>query len=290
MTDTNTEGTPAQGPDRPEKLKVVLSPAQVAASVLASISAAIVASYFGVAGTIIGTALASIFGTAGTAIYATGLKRTHAQLQHLRTVAAQAATPVTGSHGREPDHGPTGASVTHGRPGPDRTTELPTTALGEPVGLRPPESPQARVRPGRTFRDRLPGWPVLAGMVAVFVVAMGVVTVVEEVAGSPLSRAIYSKGTSGGSSVSDVVGGTGSSPTVHPATTTTTVATTSTSASSTTVGRTTTSNASATSTTTVRTSTSTSLGSTSSTTAPAASSTTGTSAATTTLPGTTVGG
>ena len=58
----------------PDRLGVTGS--QVAGSVLASVSAAVVASYFGVTGTIVGAARVSIVATVGSAAYGLGLRRT----------------------------------------------------------------------------------------------------------------------------------------------------------------------------------------------------------------------
>lgn len=70
--------------DRDEGLK--LSPVQITASALASVSAAVVASYFGVAGTLLGAALASVVATAGSAIYGHSLQRTGRRLAKVRDV------------------------------------------------------------------------------------------------------------------------------------------------------------------------------------------------------------
>lgn len=63
--------------------KFELSAVQLIAGCLAAITAAVLASFFGVAGTVIGTALGSIVGTAGTAIYSHSIRRTRARLHGL---------------------------------------------------------------------------------------------------------------------------------------------------------------------------------------------------------------
>jgi hypothetical protein len=77
-----------------EKEKIQLSLAQVAASSLAAVSAAIVCSFFGVAGTVIGTAIASVCATVGSALYAHSLRRTKARLRQLHQAGA-ASPPLT---------------------------------------------------------------------------------------------------------------------------------------------------------------------------------------------------
>jgi hypothetical protein len=77
-----------------EKEKIQLSLAQVAASSLAAVSAAIVCSFFGVAGTVIGTAIASVCATVGSALYVHSLRRTKARLRQLHQAGA-VSPPLT---------------------------------------------------------------------------------------------------------------------------------------------------------------------------------------------------
>ena len=53
-----------------------LSPAQVAGSALAAVSGALLASFAGTTGTIIGTAIGSVVATVGAAIYTQSLRTT----------------------------------------------------------------------------------------------------------------------------------------------------------------------------------------------------------------------
>jgi hypothetical protein len=71
-----------------QKDKIQISLAQVAASSLAAVSAAVVCSFFGVAGTVIGTAIASVCATVGSALYAHSLRRTKARLRQLHQAGA----------------------------------------------------------------------------------------------------------------------------------------------------------------------------------------------------------
>jgi hypothetical protein len=70
-----------------------ISVGQVAASSLAAVSAAVVCSFFGVAGTVIGTAIASFVATVGSALYSYSLRRTRARLRRLHRAGA-ASPPV----------------------------------------------------------------------------------------------------------------------------------------------------------------------------------------------------
>lgn len=74
--------------------RIQLSFAQIAASCLAAISAAVLCSFFGVAGTVIGTAIASLFATLGSALYAHSMRRTKARLRQLHQAGA-ASPPLT---------------------------------------------------------------------------------------------------------------------------------------------------------------------------------------------------
>jgi hypothetical protein len=64
--------------------KFELSIVQLIAGCLAAITAAVVASRLGVAGTLIGTAVASIVAPVGAALYTLSIRKTHSRLQHLR--------------------------------------------------------------------------------------------------------------------------------------------------------------------------------------------------------------
>src|SRR4051794_21024983 len=83
MTSDTTElRTTEQRSSPPDRVQ--LSAVQVAASALASVSAAVVASLFGVAGTVIGAGLVAVISTTGSAIYSASMKRTSSQLRRAR--------------------------------------------------------------------------------------------------------------------------------------------------------------------------------------------------------------
>lgn len=125
---------------------------QVLAAALAAVTAALVGSTMGVAGTVVGAGLASIVSTVGGALYLQSIQRTKQSVQSVRNkvVARAGATKVTLTDG-EP------------KPAPDPEEE------------QPPSS-------------RRIGWPaVIAGSVLAFVLGMMVVTGIEWVRGEPLS-------------------------------------------------------------------------------------------------------
>jgi hypothetical protein len=73
----------------PTETRLELSRLEVIASTLAAASAALVASYFGVNGTVIGAAVASVVATVGSAVYGHWLRRTHDRLRRRRGEPAE---------------------------------------------------------------------------------------------------------------------------------------------------------------------------------------------------------
>jgi hypothetical protein len=61
-----------------------ISAAQVIAGAFASVSAAVVASFFGIAGTLIGAAATSVVATVGGALYKSSIERAHARVVRIR--------------------------------------------------------------------------------------------------------------------------------------------------------------------------------------------------------------
>src|SRR5580693_3714997 len=74
-----------------------LSAAQVIASVLATLSAAVAASFLGVAGTLLGAALGSVVSTMGTEIYKHYLQRSEERLRSAGQVLYHSAARTTGT-------------------------------------------------------------------------------------------------------------------------------------------------------------------------------------------------
>lgn len=157
-----------------------VSMVQVAGSALAAVSAAVVSSFFGVAGTVIGAAVASIIATVGSAIYSASLRRTNERVRQLT------ATRRAGSTGGTP------TVVIPPLPSPLRRDSL--------------------VRSLSVLRRR---WPAVAGAaVLVFVLAIGVLTIVESATRQPVSG-LVGGGSSTGTSVGSLIGGS-STPSHRP--------------------------------------------------------------------------
>jgi hypothetical protein len=156
----------------PRRDRMGVSGSQVAASVLASTSAAVVASFFGVAGTIIGAAVVSVIATIGTAAYGLGIRRTKDRLQTLQ--ATRQGRPVgrlTGSTGV------TDADTSAPRPSPDST---PDTAESPAVGA--PTGDRSRWRLLAHHR-----WSLAGAAVLVLVLSLGAVSLIEVATDGPLS-------------------------------------------------------------------------------------------------------
>jgi hypothetical protein len=80
-----TDPTPTSSQPEPERLG--LSATQLVASGLAAMSATVAASYFGVAGTVIGAALGSVVTVIGNVVYGYSLRRTHRRVRRTLDVA-----------------------------------------------------------------------------------------------------------------------------------------------------------------------------------------------------------
>jgi hypothetical protein len=126
-----------------------IKPTQVAAGALASVTAAVLGSKLGVAGTVTGAGLASVIGTVGTSMYQRSIEATR---ERVRTRIRR-------------DEPPAGASE-------DAATVR--------LMVSPPKEKEARAGRRR--------WPVTVAAVAVaFVLGMGVLTLVELVDGHATS-------------------------------------------------------------------------------------------------------
>jgi hypothetical protein len=158
-----------------EKNEGQLSALQVAAGALAAVSAAVAASFFGVAGTVIGAAVASVVSTVGAAVYTESMRRTHAGLRR------------AGS----------------------RLVRRPQSPVDRSGGGRPPRP--ARLDPRRgPLRRRWRRWAMVAATgVAVFGLAMVVVTTVELIGHKPVSALVGDSDRSGGTTLGSLTDATG---------------------------------------------------------------------------------
>ncbi|MFI6627521.1 hypothetical protein ACIBI7_01580 [Nonomuraea fuscirosea] len=141
-----------------------LSVPQILGSALAAVTAAVAASYLGVAGTVIGAAVVSVASSVATAIYTHYLKRTGERVKHHTLVP---------KGGRDPEQGGLLAAAAHATPADRETT--PHTASGDAGSTL--VMPAVR-GPGRG----LPWMKVGVAAVTVFAVSMGSILVYQAVA------------------------------------------------------------------------------------------------------------
>ncbi len=261
-----------------------LNPVQIAASASGAVLSALIASVFGVSGTVIGVAVGSIVATTVTAIVWESIERTHSKVRDVvvqkghrlplvhrwatrgaagevkadvRSSAIEASVdagpgsePASGNApapGSEPASGNAPArSATAGAPDLEEVGETRLVAWSRARIPRPTPAGAHR-RPARQ-----PRWPLVVTVAASFVLALGLVTLVEVLGGRPLSSLIGASSSSGGTSAGNFL--TSTPPEAPPAATTTTTApprtTTTTSTSTTTTTTTTTSPSTSTTTTT----------------------------------------
>jgi hypothetical protein len=180
MTGTHPEDQPKQ----PNHINLIA----IVAGAAASLSAAVVASFFGVAGTLIGTAVASVVSSLAAAVYAGLLGRTPRLVR--RTTTVLHAPPKRAGDRRSPpseegprDREPPGATR-------DPRDREPTAARdGEPAG--------EGGRAGVGGAGGVPvGWPwrrsaVIVGVaVLIFAIAIGAVTGIEAVIKEPIASAL----------------------------------------------------------------------------------------------------
>lgn len=200
--------------DAPEEKPAApaLSLTQVVASALAAVSATVLLSYFGIAGTIIGAGAASVISVLGNYAYTRSIQKTREQLKPVMTQLVQAGAVASRPRGSTTATLPTvprdGGTqpLTAVRAG--STQPLTTVRTGAVV---PGDGPdvgrddgrdglQEPARPGPWFRliDRHGRAKVLTvSAVALFVVVMGVVLVAELVIGKPISDAVRGQEGSG---------------------------------------------------------------------------------------------
>lgn len=161
-----------------------LSPAQVAGSALAAVTAAVFASFAGTAGTIIGAALGSVVATIGAAAYTAWLRRS---AEAVRRTAAQVRqqTTLTGALPRRVGDGPL-------RPGKR------SRRGGDPID----DDAETDTEDGFSLK-LLPWRKIALSTVAVLVVTFGGITAVEAITGKPIS-ALLGQNDSTGTTLGDV--------------------------------------------------------------------------------------
>lgn len=161
--------TGTQHEDQPNRI----NPIAIIAGALASLSAAVVASYFGVAGTLIGAAVVSVVSSLAAALYAGLLGRGQGIVHHTATTVLH-ASDRTGKHSA-----------------PNRP------AAGPPEGAAPAAASGTASPSGESSRAGGGiGWPwrrsalVIGAAVLIFVIAIGAVSGIEAAIKEPISTAL----------------------------------------------------------------------------------------------------
>jgi len=163
-----------------------LSTAQVVGSVLAAVTGAVLASTMGVTGTVIGAAVASLVATIGSAIYTWSLRRTTVAVRKTAAQVRQAALE-SGPLPRTVAQGPLRtikerAAASTAEQGPDRQ-EQDQDPDQDPDGQQPEEPDPDE----DSWRRSIPWGKVLLASLTVTVLALAGITVVEAIAGKPIS-------------------------------------------------------------------------------------------------------
>ena len=160
MSSPRTETTVRSDTTADEPKGFTLNPVQVAAGALAAVSSAVGASFFGVAGTLIGAALGSVNASVSTALYTESLRKTNEGIKRVLTRRPAEGAPVVGA----------------------------VTAV-LPAHLSPRHAPEDR---GGLRWSRVGGYAA-----AVFVAAMFIVTGIELVGQQPVSALVGDTASSG---------------------------------------------------------------------------------------------
>ncbi len=231
---------------------------QILASTAGAVCAAVIASFFGVKGTIVGVAIGSAAATMATAFVAQSIDRGHQVVKQVAVRAPESATllrrlggtgtsgPATASVDAEASSAPTevvGHSGPEGGRAPETiemgSTEVPaaetvrlgasaTTGTAAARRLQATTTSTARPTPARGPLQGF-SWRAIAGTVAiVFVLALLFITAIELISGKPLSTIF------GGADTGTTLGNLGNQSPAPPTTPTSTTSTTGVSSTTTT--------------------------------------------------------
>jgi hypothetical protein len=197
---------------------------QILASAGGAVLSAVVASIFGVKGTIVGVAIGSVAATVGTALLFQSIERTRTAVKQV-VVRAPDGTGLLNRLGGTNAAGVT-QSETAGEPPSTSAGQTEDTAQAETSAPPVISSRQEVPEPDGASRIGL-RWPVVAGVVVgVFIFALLFVTVVELIAGRPLADLF---GHHGGGTTVEKIFENNPAPALPTTTTTSTTSTTTTS-------------------------------------------------------------
>jgi hypothetical protein len=164
-----------------KKSRLDVNGTQLCASTLASVSAAVVSSVFGVTGTVVGAAVGSVLATTGTAFYSHGLRQTTAKLQQTPVVQLSRWSRIwAGGRTTETRSSTSTTTVRSAVPGSGDSSG---NGAGNGDAAADPDRP--------AWKDRLADrrWGPVIGVVIVFVASMAANTAFELVGQGPLASA-----------------------------------------------------------------------------------------------------
>lgn len=233
---------------------------QILASASGAVLAAVIASLFGVKGTIVGVALGSAAATFGTALVAQSIERGHKAVKQVVVQLPESSHLLRRLGGTDAAGESEGVAeenqILEQRPESTTSPAWPKETVEVPIPAAPTEATAGAVSGGTERNLR---WPMIAGTAAiVFVLSLMFVTAVELIAGRPLADLFGAHTKGGGTTVQQIIE---SPPTTLPTPVPTTSTTSTTSSTST-------SSSSTTSTTSSATTTSTTAGASTTTTVP----------------------
>ena len=207
---------------------------QILASVVGAVLAAVIASAFGVKGTIVGVAIGSAAATIGTALVAQSIERGHeavrqvvvrapedSVLRKLGGTAVGGASAASVDESSVPTEAVASAAASGAQDVTDETAQMDASGCGVRAhraargdarrrGHRPPSGSVASASAAPVASRRFT-WKAIAGTAGVvFLAALLFVTVVELIAGKPLASIFGHAGT--GTTLGGVVNGTPPAP------------------------------------------------------------------------------
>ncbi|MDQ1733263.1 MAG: hypothetical protein QOK10_3422 [Pseudonocardiales bacterium] len=202
-----TTPTKTKAPETPPPSRLSLSFTQIIGSVLAAVSATVIASYFGVAGTVIGAALGSLVSVVGGAVYTHSIDRTKHKLRAAAVDSAVAHrfglndtamfAAAAGKDASISAHGPAGEQpeARDSRPdGADRAAQADEAGASHTAAARRRSGSQpwwSGLTSGLNLKR------LALSSAALFALLIGGVTAFELVSGQPLSSTVTNKQGSG---------------------------------------------------------------------------------------------
>jgi hypothetical protein len=183
--------SPAETAPSPPPSKLDLSATKVLAGALASISAAVAASYLGAMGTIIGAGVGSIVASVTTALYTQSLKRTGDKLKQVVPLPTVVVRQRPGAHQAPAD--PADMPEVHPEEADPKPSDETAVLDVSPGGELTPQP-----KPGLAgLLEQIRWGRVLAAAAVIFAISFGALLTYETLIGKSVSDAVQGKSGSG---------------------------------------------------------------------------------------------